>query len=84
MILTPSVESAFICGDENAVGLNDLSGLGLVSFMFDPHSSKQKIGIEALNSKADLFMASDDDAVIYVNGEKRIIGTPELIERVTA
>ncbi|TXR53844.1 Type 1 glutamine amidotransferase-like domain-containing protein [Reinekea thalattae] len=84
MILTPSIESAFICGDENAVGLDDLRGLGLVSFMFDPHSSKKNSRIEALKSKEDLLMASDDDAFILVNGEELLVGTPKLIERVTA
>lgn len=84
MILTPSIESAFICGDENAVGLNDISGLGLVSFMFDSHSSKKNSNIEELKSTADMLMGFGDEAYILVNGEKLLVDAPKLIERSAA
>jgi peptidase E len=57
MILTPSIESAFICGDVNTVGLSDLEGLELVSFFFDPHSSKQDTNLVKLKGEFDLLRA---------------------------
>ncbi len=37
MILTPSIESARLCGDTNDVSLQDLSAMSLVPFQFVPH-----------------------------------------------
>ncbi|ABV37106.1 peptidase S51, dipeptidase E [Shewanella sediminis HAW-EB3] len=37
MIMTPSIESARLCGDTNDVDLQDLSSLSLVPFQFVPH-----------------------------------------------
>lgn len=79
MILTSSIESAFICGDENAVGLDDFTGLGLVPFMFAPHSQKHESSIDIQKSNTELLMASDDDAFLLVNGEQQIVGDPKLI-----
>ena len=84
MILTPNIESAFVCGDENTVDLDDFTGLGLVSFMFDPHSNKQESNIELIQTKTDLLMASDDDAFLLVNGKQLFVGTPKLVEHATA
>jgi dipeptidase E len=84
MILTQSIESALICGDENLVGLSDLRGLGLVSFMFDPHSNKQDTNTEGLKSKFDLLMASDDDAYVVINGKEQFVGDPKFLERANA
>ncbi|RTR39758.1 peptidase S51 [Shewanella canadensis] len=37
MIMTPSIESARLCGDTNEVNLEDLSAMSLVPFQFVPH-----------------------------------------------
>ncbi|WP_394147097.1 Type 1 glutamine amidotransferase-like domain-containing protein [Shewanella atlantica] len=37
MIMTPSIESAWLCGDSNDVRLQDLTALSLVPFQFIPH-----------------------------------------------
>lgn len=37
MIMTPSIESATLCGDSNDVQLQDLTALSLVPFQFVPH-----------------------------------------------
>jgi dipeptidase E len=83
MILTPSIESAVICGDENQVGLADLQGLGLVSFMFDPHSTKNRKNADDLKAPYDLLMASDDDAFIVIEDIEQRLGEPLVIKRST-
>ncbi|GIU48215.1 Type 1 glutamine amidotransferase-like domain-containing protein [Shewanella sp. KT0246] len=40
MIMTPSIDSAVLCGDENNVGLIDTKGLNLVSYCIVPHVTK--------------------------------------------
>jgi dipeptidase E len=84
MILTPSIESAYICGDENTVGLSNLKGLELVSFLFDPHSSKKDSNIDKLSGEFDLLMASDDDAFLLIDGQEKFIGSPKRIASTNA
>ena len=84
IILTPSIESAFICGDVNTVGLSNLEGLELVSFLFDPHSSKQDTNLDILKGKFDLLMASDDDAFLHIDGQEEFIGSPKLLASANA
>ncbi len=81
MLLTPNIESAYICGDENFVGLTDLSSLNLVPFMFEPHSNKSSSSAEKLKENYDLAMASEDDALGIVDDVKLIVGTPEHLVR---
>jgi dipeptidase E len=76
MLLTLNIESAYICGDENLVGLTDLSSLNLVPFMFEPHSNKSSSSAEKLKENYDLAMASEDNALGIVDDVKLIVGTP--------
>ncbi|PMG80947.1 hypothetical protein BCU84_00385 [Shewanella sp. 10N.286.51.B7] len=81
MIMTPSIDSAILCGDENTVGLTDTRGLHLVSFLMVPHVSEpisnlSEIETFKLQSDNELLLCKDTDAVV-INGKKQqTFGTP--------
>lgn len=81
MILTPSIDSAPLCGDVNAVDLKDTSALGLVPFLFAPHAEKSaQETAEAsaiVNGKGQkLALCSDNDALVITGTEMIEFGTP--------
>jgi dipeptidase E len=85
MLLTPTIESAALCGDMNFVGLEDLTSLGLVSFMFYPHAVKQQTEIdkakELVNSKKiEMYLCNDDESVVIVNNQVQVFGSPILFK----
>ncbi len=76
VIMTPTIEvvgDALEFGDENSVGLKDLSGLNLTSFEFSPHFSGSETAIRSLCSysekKPNPVYACSDGAGIIVEGE---------------
>jgi len=59
MILTPSIESAWLCGDSNDVGLQNLSALSLVPFQFVPHvDSDIRDGETLLDALSDRYRSA--------------------------
>lgn len=82
MLLTPSIASAALCGDENNVALDDLSALSLVPFHFVPHLPGPGISRdEIINRSAalpdEVLLCGDNDSLTIINGEMRLHGTPE-------
>ena len=85
MLLTPTIESAALCGDVNLVGLEDLTSLGLVSFLFYPHAAKGQTEIdkakELVNAKhMEMYLCNDDESVVIVNDRVQVFGDPILVK----
>ncbi|AQS35772.1 peptidase E [Shewanella psychrophila] len=66
MIMTPSIDTAILCGDKNLVGLRDLSGLSLVPFHFVPHVSLVE---KTSNMARELAAISADLLQVYFCGD---------------
>lgn len=85
MIMTPSINTAILCGDINDIGLMDLSGLSLVPFHFVPHVPAVKEP-EALKDElqavqgdfSQVYFCSDDDSLVLNLHEVIELGHPHL------
>jgi len=75
IIMTSSIESACLCGDINNIGLSDTSGLGLVPFLFVPHSEKS---IKEQNDAIKL--APSHNIVLCADTDALLINESQLIE----
>jgi dipeptidase E len=85
VLLTPTIESTVLCGDVNLVGLSDSRSLGLVSFMFSPHATKQQAELEAAKELVDkknreIYLCNDNESVVILNNEIRTFGNPILLK----
>ncbi|MBE7214831.1 Type 1 glutamine amidotransferase-like domain-containing protein [Shewanella benthica] len=85
MIMTPSIDTAILCGDANYVGLQDLSGLSLVPFHFVPHVSLAEktsvVAMELAAISADLsrvYFCGDNTSLVIIDGELVELGEPFL------
>ncbi len=81
MILTPTIDSAPLCGDINAVGLSDTSALNIAPFMFSPHAQKTshemtKASNLVSNKAKKLALCSDSDAIVVTKGKTIEFGSP--------
>ena len=81
--MTPSVDTAILCGDINRVGLQVLSGLSAVPFHFVPHVSyvQTPANIEReLRGLSDdisqVYFCSDNDSLVIDNGNVIKMGEP--------
>lgn len=63
ILMTSDISSSALCGDENLVGLEDFSGLGLVDFLFWPHYEGGTVAADRT------LYACPDGAGIVVDGE---------------
>ncbi|PMG48952.1 Type 1 glutamine amidotransferase-like domain-containing protein [Shewanella sp. 10N.286.52.B9] len=90
MIMTPSIDTAPLCGDSNQVGLIDTSALALVPFLFVPHLSATEINDAQTQSlfkslplakQQELLCCSDDDAIVLVDKQLTEFGAPTWINR---
>ncbi len=88
MLLTPSIESAALCGDSNDLQLTDFSALNLVPFGFVPHVPSQAsekelasyaANAESLGIKQDLYLCADNQAVVILDGELIPLNSPRFI-----
>ncbi|BAJ01806.1 Type 1 glutamine amidotransferase-like domain-containing protein [Shewanella violacea] len=83
MIMTPSIDTAILCGDTNQVGLMELSSLSLVPFHFVPHialvEKTSAVARELAVIPADLsqvYFCGDNASVLIIDGELVEIGEP--------
>ncbi|MEI6860025.1 MAG: Type 1 glutamine amidotransferase-like domain-containing protein [Shewanella sp.] len=83
MIMTPSIDTATLCGDINRVGLMDLSGLTLASFHFVPHVSLVEkttaVANELTALSADLsrvYFCGDNSSIVILDGDIVEFGEP--------
>ncbi|MFG6107760.1 Type 1 glutamine amidotransferase-like domain-containing protein [Leptothoe sp. EHU-05/26/07-4] len=84
MLLTPTIESATLCGDVNHIGLGDFSSLGLVSFMFAPHATKQQAELQRAHKLVaqrghDIYLCNDEEGIIVLNNQVYLFGEPILL-----
>lgn len=85
MIMTPSIDTAILCGDANLVGLLDLSGLSLAPFHFVPHVSLTEktsaVARELAANSANLsrvYFCGDDTSLVIIDGDLVELGEPFL------
>ncbi|MFD2178882.1 Type 1 glutamine amidotransferase-like domain-containing protein [Veronia pacifica] len=81
MLMTPSIESAPLCGDKNEVGIQNLFALDLAPFLFVPHAEKNQQEIERVfqllsQKRHQVVLCTDDDALVIKNDEVIEFGTP--------
>ena len=83
MIMTPSIDTAILCGDTNQVGLKDLSGLSLVPFHFVPHvsltekTSALASELAALSAElSQVYFCGDNTSLVIIDGELVEFGQP--------
>ncbi|MBY6185715.1 Type 1 glutamine amidotransferase-like domain-containing protein [Marinobacter hydrocarbonoclasticus] len=70
MVLTPSIESAHLCGDRNEVGLADTGAADVVPFQFVPHASvtSESEALELARRLSYPAVLCDDDSAILMQG----------------
>ena len=77
MILTPNIDSAYLCGDINEVGLSDLSATNIVGFSFAPHFNKHIEAPEFMSNEIkNRYLCSDNDALLIINNRVLCINEP--------
>ncbi|MBD1915306.1 MULTISPECIES: Type 1 glutamine amidotransferase-like domain-containing protein [Cyanophyceae] len=84
MLLTPTIESAALCGDVNHVGLGDFSSFGLVNFMFVPHATKQQTELHrahqlVIQRNYDTYLCNDEEGIVILNNQVHLFGQPTLL-----
>ncbi|MCL1139766.1 Type 1 glutamine amidotransferase-like domain-containing protein [Shewanella pneumatophori] len=81
MIITPSIASAPLCGDNNDCQLEDLTALNLVDFMFVPHATDKQLKEARLPQQAKfehtICFCPDDAALVSLSGQLQVVGQPE-------
>lgn len=81
MLLTPTIESAALCGDINHVGLNNCSSLGVVDFMFMPHATKHQAELNEARKLVtqrnhDIYLCGDEESIVILNNQVHLFGQP--------
>ncbi|NEQ42305.1 MAG: type 1 glutamine amidotransferase-like domain-containing protein [Leptolyngbya sp. SIOISBB] len=84
MLLTPTIESAALCGDVNHVGLNNFSSLGVVDFMFVPHATNQQAEFHearklAIQRNRNIYLCNDEESIVILNKQIHLFGQPTLL-----
>lgn len=79
ILMTPDIRSAALCGDENEVGLEDLSALGLVPFLCVPHAQvigdlAEKMLRLSQESARPVIAIRDDQALFVKDGVLEAVG----------
>lgn len=87
MLLTPSIESAELCGDKNFVGLDNFSSLGLVNFMFAAHATKLNSELVIAQRIVDeykipMYLCNNSEGIVIINNQVQLFGNPILLEPV--
>lgn len=91
ILMTPTIESALLCGDERPSGFNDDTALGLVEFLFWPHYQSHAVPNMSLNPGRVVYGCPDgagiivNDKVIEVHGAVSVIqqAAPEDVFKAT-
>ncbi len=83
MLLTPSIASAALCGDEVSEEESALSAVNLVDFQFVPHVTEEQSNQlhfkqQLSELKSPCYLCSDNDAVLQMGKELLLYGTPTL------
>ena len=83
MIMTPSIDTAILCGDVNQVELQDLSGLSLVPFHYVPHVSLAEktsaVASQLAALSADfsrVYFCGDNTSLVIIDGDLVELGEP--------
>ena len=84
MLLTPTIESAALCGDVNHVGLHDFSSLGLVDFMFLPHATNHQSELYRARALATqqnykICLCNDEESIVILSNQVHLFGQPTLL-----
>mgnify|MGYP000607379485 CR=1 FL=1 len=83
MLLTPSIASAALCGDVITDEEAALSAISLVNFQFVPHVTDEQLNQihfkqQLSELKSPCYLCSDNDAVLQMDKELLLYGTPTL------
>ena len=77
LIMTPTIDSATLCGDINRIGLMDCTALGLVAFLFSPHATK---GIAEQHRAMTLLTDQNNNIVLCADSDALMINGNHVIE----
>lgn len=81
ILVTPTIATA-TNGSQNIVGIEDVSGVGLVDFEFLPHVpdsiSLSAAEAYASNATRDFYALDDQSALSVEDGEVKIVGTGQV------
>ncbi|WOT06477.1 Type 1 glutamine amidotransferase-like domain-containing protein [Shewanella youngdeokensis] len=87
MLLTPSIVSATLCGD-NITGDNaQLEALNLVPFQFVPHFKSQQLSNRQFNQQlktlqTNVYLCGDNDAIAIEQHKVLLYGSPQLHQHI--
>ncbi|WP_394202177.1 Type 1 glutamine amidotransferase-like domain-containing protein [Shewanella waksmanii] len=86
MLLTDSIATAPLCGDNNTVGVTDLTALELYPNLYVPHVTEPSALVPVLTQWVNqqhpviadmtVVLASDNDVIVYSHGQQQIYGQP--------
>lgn len=81
ILMTPSIETALLCGDSRLPGVTDDEGLGLVDFHFWPHYQKGvELGVQ-LDRDRVLYGCADGTGIIVDGPTIELHGAVPLVQR---
>lgn len=84
MLLTPSIDTAEICGDTNQVNISNTKAMGLTEFLYSPHyrgNPKEEAMAKELATKhsRSIYLCRDSDSLIISNGRITTFGSPQIV-----
>ncbi|MCL1059148.1 Type 1 glutamine amidotransferase-like domain-containing protein [Shewanella gelidimarina] len=85
ILLTPSIASAALCGDEVKGPQEELNALNLVPFQFVPHFESIQLSRGTFNQQLKslthaVYLCGDNDALLLADKKIAIYGAPRLID----
>ncbi|WP_394129521.1 Type 1 glutamine amidotransferase-like domain-containing protein [Shewanella maritima] len=84
MLLTPSIESASLCGDIDTFQQTDFTALAVVDFMFTAHAKRdanerslaEKV---AQDNHCPFVLCADEDALVIEGQQHTVFGQPQWV-----
>ncbi|WP_257985413.1 Type 1 glutamine amidotransferase-like domain-containing protein [Shewanella sp. GutCb] len=86
MLLTPSIDSAVLCGDHITASPEALSALNLVPFQFVPHFETTQLSDDSFNQQLNslnqsVYLCGDNDALLLTGNKLTLYGSPQLVKK---
>lgn len=83
ILMTPSIETALLCGDNNQFGETDFRSMGMTDFYYLPHQNAnfdfEVISKFDLDKKRKVMCAADGSGIIVTSSGERCIGDVKIV-----
>lgn len=83
ILMTPSIETALLCGDKNQSGETNFHAMGMTDFYYLPHQNtefdREAFGILNLDRKLNVMCAADGSGIAVTSSGVRCIGDVKVV-----